>query len=206
MYTIGLTGGIATGKSTVAALLRAYGASVIDADAISRELTAPGGVALPIIRAHFGGEVFQGGTLNRTALAARIFADEQARLALDAIMHPLVYADMFERVCVLFDRGEKLVVLEIPLLFESGFDVQVDEIWLTALPRSEQLRRLMARDQLTEAEASARVGSQWPNERKERRARVRIDTAEPLDRVAEQVRAAWQHAKRKAGSPHATPS
>jgi len=118
MYAIGLTGGIATGKSTVAALLREYGASVIDADAISRELTAPGGVALPIIRAHFGDEVFQGGALNRSALAARIFADEQARLALDAIMHPLVYADMFERVCVLVDRGEKLVVLEIPLLFE----------------------------------------------------------------------------------------
>ncbi|MCL2811350.1 MAG: dephospho-CoA kinase [Clostridia bacterium] len=205
MYTIGLTGGIASGKSTVAALLRAFGAHVIDADAISRALTATGGVALPIIRAHFGAEVFEGNALNRRALAAQIFADEEARLALDAIMFPLVYADMFEQVCALVVRGEKLVVLEVPLLFESGFDAQVDEIWLTVLPRDEQLRRLMARNQLTEAEAVARIDSQWPIERKERRARQRFDTAQPIDRVAEQVRAAWQHAKRKAESPNASP-
>jgi len=204
MYTIGLTGGIASGKSTVAALLREFGAPVIDADAISRQLTAPGGVALPAIRARFGGEVFEGDTLDRRALGARIFADEAARRALDAIMHPLVYADMHARICALAGQGRKAVVLEVPLLFESGFDSQVDEVWLAVLPREEQLRRLMARDGLTETEAEARVGSQWPVERKARLAPVHIDTAEPLERVAVRVRTAWQQAMRKAESLDAT--
>jgi len=204
MYTIGLTGGIASGKSTVAALLREFGAPVIDADAISRELTAPGGVALPALRARFGNEVFEGDALNRRALGERIFADQAARHALDAIMHPLVYAGMHAQICALVDRGRKAAVLEIPLLFESGFDSQVDEIWLTVLPREEQLRRLIARDGLTEIEAAARVGSQWPAERKQRLAQVHIDTAEPIERLAVQVRTAWQQAIRKAESLDAT--
>ena len=204
MYTIGLTGGIATGKSTVTALLRALGAPVIDADAIARELTGPGGVALPMIRARFGSEVFADDALNRRALAARIFADEASRLDLDAIMHPLVFAELHVRIGDLADRGERAAVLEIPLLFEAGFDSMVDEIWLAVLPRDEQLRRLMARDRLTEAEGLARIASQWPTERKERRAQVRIDTAGPPERAAEQVRAAWQNARRKAESPDAT--
>ena len=200
MVKIGLTGGIASGKSTVAAMLRELGAPVIDADALSRELTATGGVALPAIRARFGSEVFEGDALNRRALGARVFEDEAARRALDAIMHPLVYANMHARICALMDRDEKAAVLEIPLLFETGMDSQVDEIWLTVLPRDEQLRRLMARDRLAEAEAAARIDSQWPMERKERRARVRIDTTGPPEQVAAQVRVAWQHAMMRAKS------
>ena len=194
MYKIGLTGGIASGKSTVAALLRELGAPVIDADALSRELTATGGAALPAIRARFGDAVFEGDALNRRALGALVFADENARRALDAIVHPLVYAGMDTRMDGLAAQGEKAVILEIPLLFETGYDVQVDEIWLTVLPHGEQLRRLMARDCLTVAEAAARMDSQWPQERKESRAQVRIDTSAPLEQVAGQVRAAWQRA------------
>lgn len=204
MYAIGLTGGIATGKSTVAALLRALSAPVIDADAVSRALTAPGGAALPMIRARFGNQVFAGDALDRGALGTRIFADEAARRDLNAIMHPLVFADMRAQIGQLAERGERVAVLEIPLLFESGFDSEVDEIWLAVLPRDEQLRRLMVRDRLTEAEGLARIASQWPTERKERRAQVRIDTAAPPEQVAEQVRAAWQNARRKAESPDAT--
>ena len=200
MYKVGLTGGIATGKSTVAALLRGLGAPVIDADAISRALTAPGGAALPMIRERFGDGVFDGDALNRRALGACVFADEEARHALEAIIHPLVYAGLRAQIGQLAADGERAAVLEIPLLFESGYDAQVDEIWLTVLPRWEQMRRLMARDGLTEAEAEARIDSQWPAERKERRARVRIDTSGPPEQVAEQVRVAWQHAMTRAES------
>lgn len=204
MYKIGLTGGIASGKSTVAAILRELGAPVIDADALSRELTAPGGAALPELRARFGDAIFEGGVLNRRALGALIFADASAREALNAAIHPLVFAKMEAQIAALADRGEAAVVLEIPLLFETGYDAQVDEIWLADLPREEQARRLMARDGLSPADADARIDSQWPLERKRSRARVRIDTGLPPEQLASLVRDAWQQTQRKAEPSNAT--
>ena len=191
MYKIGLTGGIASGKSTVAAMLRDLGAPVIDADALSRELTALGGAALPAILERFGNAVFDGEALDRRALGALIFADEAERDALNEIIHPLVLAGMDAQIDALAANGERAAVLEIPLLFEIGYDSRVDEVWLTALPRETQLRRLIARDGLTEAEAAARIDSQWPLARKKSRARVCIDTGAPLERVAARVRAEW---------------
>jgi dephospho-CoA kinase len=197
MRRIGLTGGIATGKSTVATVLRGLGAPVIDADAVSRALTAPGGAALPALRASFGEAVFRGDALDRKALAARVFADADARRALEALLHPAVFAEIEAR-CEALDRaGHPIVVLEIPLLFETGYDAKVDEIWLTVLPGAEQVRRLTARDGLTEAEAAARVDSQWPEAAKRARAQVWIDTGRPPEAVTAQVRAAWEQTLRR---------
>ncbi len=197
MYRIGLTGGIACGKSTVAAMLHELGAPVIDADALSRGLTAPGGAALPAIRERFGDGVFAGAELDRRALGALVFADEQARQALNALLHPLVLAAIDARCASLAAAGKPIAVLEIPLLFEIGYESRVDAIWLAALPREEQHRRLMARDGLTEAEANARIDSQWPLERKRERAQVCIDTSVPPEQVKAQVHAAWQQTIRK---------
>ena len=198
MRRIGLTGGIATGKSTVSRTLRVLGAPVIDADEISRALTAPGGEALPALRARFGDAVFDGDALNRRALGAVVFTDAQAREALGALLHPMVYARMEARCAELAQAGAPAAVLEIPLLFETGYDARVDEIWLTVLPQAEQLRRLMARNGLTEAEAAARIDSQWRQEDKRARAQRVFDTTAAPDAVAAQVRAAWAQSIRKA--------
>ncbi len=203
MYKVGLTGGIASGKSTVAAELRKLGAPVIDADALSRALTAPGGAALPLLRARFGDAVFEGDMLNRRALGMLVFNDAEARADLNALLHPLVYARLEAQCQALAAQGCPAAVLEIPLLFETGYDARVDEIWVTALPPGEQLRRLMARDGLGEAEAQARIDSQWPLQDKLMRAQVRIDTAASQEEVAAAVRAAWARTIRKAGALHA---
>ncbi|MBQ8537287.1 MAG: dephospho-CoA kinase, partial [Clostridia bacterium] len=120
MKVIGITGGIACGKSTLCNTLRDLGALVWDADAASRALTAPGGKALPAVREAFGDEVFNpDGTLNRKALGALVFNDEKARQQLNGLVHPLVYEDMEAFLCAHAD--EKAVFLDVPLLFETGY-------------------------------------------------------------------------------------
>jgi dephospho-CoA kinase len=187
-----LTGGIASGKSTAAQTLRALGAPVMDADALSRALTAPGGVALPALRNHFGDAVFTGEALNRPALAARVFADAHERAALESILHPLIFAALDERLAELALQGAPAAVVEMPLLFETGYDARVDEVWLTCLPLGTQRLRLMRRDALTGPQADARIASQWPQEAKAARAHVHIDTSGAPDDTAAQVQAAWR--------------
>ena len=121
MLTIALTGGIACGKSTVSGMLSLLGASVIDADQISRSLTAPGGAALPAIRQAFGDSVFHAdGTLDRPALSAVVFADKAAIEKLNAITHPLVKQEMETQLDSCRKQGAPLVVLDVPLLFEAN--------------------------------------------------------------------------------------
>ena len=121
MRTIGLTGGIACGKSNVSSELRRLGAFVIDGDVISRELTAPGGAALPAIREAFGGSVFAApDVLDRKALGALIFSDGAARERLDAVMQPLILREILRRMDEARAKGEALCVLDMPLLYEKG--------------------------------------------------------------------------------------
>ncbi|MDR1599369.1 MAG: dephospho-CoA kinase [Oscillospiraceae bacterium] len=163
MKVIGLTGGIATGKSVFSSMLRKLGANVIDADQISRGLTAPGGAALPDIRGRFGGGVFGGdGRLDRAALAGIVFGDEMARRALESIIHPLVIIESRAGLESLRQAGAKAAALEAPLLIEAGMDAMCDEVWLTYAPEPVQLARLMERDHLTKEQARARIASQAP--------------------------------------------
>ena len=178
MRVIGLTGGIACGKSTISAALREMDAAIIDGDVLSRELTAPGGPALPAIRAQFGDGVFQpDGTLNRRALGAVIFASDEARARLDAIMQPMLRQMILDGIEAARQSDAPLCVLDMPLLYEANLDGLCDRVWCAWIPRETQLERLMARDGFTREEAEARLRSQLPADEKAARADVVIDTS-----------------------------
>lgn len=197
MRVIAITGGIASGKTMVLNHLKALGAACIDADAISRTLTAPGGAALPAIRQAFGQGVFQqDGALNRRALGALVFGDGEARGRLNAIVHPLVRAEMERQLRRLRLQGERVAVLDVPLLYESGMETLADEVWLVAVPAEVQLQRLMARDGYTREEALARIHSQMPLEQKRARADLVIDTDLPLQALYERLTALWEEVNR----------
>ena len=129
-YVIGLTGGIGCGKSEAASYLRTLGAAHVDADEISRALTAPGGEALPEIRRVFGDAYFYvDGTLDRAMMAREIFSSEASRRALEGIVHPLVQRCMLAQMDAAAKAGARVVILDVPLLFETGMDALCDETW-----------------------------------------------------------------------------
>lgn len=199
MYVIALTGGIASGKTTLLNALNNQGAPVIDADRISRSLTAPGGEALPLIRDAFGEGVFHGdGTLNRKALAAIVFSDEEARRSLEGIIHPMVAARI-KRELTGIGLTHKAAVVDIPLLYESGMDSIADEVWCVYVPKREQIRRLRERDGFTQEQALMRLNSQMDPREKCRRADhvIRTDGL-PSDSAAQAV-LLWQNVLIKLG-------
>jgi dephospho-CoA kinase len=191
MFTIGLTGGIACGKTTLAHALRCLGAPVVDADEIAHSLTKPGGAALPGIRKRFGNVLFHGEVLDRAQLGELVFSDPAARQALEAIVHPLVIQAMERCQAALAQMGACAAVLDVPLLFETGLEGMASEIWVAYLPQAEQLRRLMARDGLTEPQALARIRSQMPLRDKCRRADVLFPMTVPRPQAHEMAAAQW---------------
>ena len=184
---IGLTGSIACGKSTVSSFLRDSGYTVIDADAISHALTAPGGAALPAIREAFGDGVFSGGNLDRRALGSIVFADPVKRARLNAILHPMILSSIYAALDE-SDAPEKLVFADVPLLYECQMEAHFDRVWVVAAQEETQLDRLMVRDQLTKDEALARIRSQMPLAEKCRRADAVIMTDGPIAQTQKQVR------------------
>ena len=178
MLVLGLTGGIACGKSTISVTLRELGAVILDGDVLSRELTAPGGAALPALRAAFGEKVFHpDGSLNRRALGTIVFADDQAREVLDGIMQPMLQEMIRQGIAEARNSGAAVCVLDMPLLYEKGLEGLCDRVWCALIPRETQLARLMERDGFTHEEALARLHSQLPAEEKAARADVIIDTS-----------------------------
>jgi len=159
MLKIGLTGGVGSGKSTVANLFAAHGAPVIDTDLIARELVAPGQPALAEIAARFGAEALNAdGTLNRPGLRRRIFADETARKALEGILHPRIRAEVQRRLAAL---EAPYAIVVIPLLVETGaYDALLDRVLVVDVPESIQLERLMARDGMDEPLTRAMLAAQ----------------------------------------------
>ena len=180
MRVVGLTGGIACGKSTVAGWLKEMGAAIIDADAISHALTAPGGEALPAIFAAFGNDVrLPGDLLDRQALGSLVFADTEARGRLNGILHPLIHAHMLAQIADCREKGLPIVIMDVPLLYETGMEDLADEVWCVSAPEALQIQRLESRDGLSRGAAMARIRSQWPLAEKEARADAVIDTASP---------------------------
>ena len=168
---IGLTGGMGSGKSEAARHLTTLGAVHIDADAISRSLTAPGGEALPAIREAFGDEVFfADGTLDRRALGELVFADTRLRHVLEGIIHPRVQRISLERADAAGAEGADAVLMDVPLLFETGMDALCDVTWVISADIEERIRRVISRDGLTREEAEARFASQMSDEERCRRA------------------------------------
>lgn len=188
MLILGLTGGIACGKSTISLTLAELGAVIIDGDVLSRQLTAENGRALPAIRDAFGDEVFlPDGTLNRRALGTVVFSDDAARERLDSIMQPLLREMIVQAIQEAADSGTGVCVLDMPLLYEKDLDGLCDRVWCAYIPRETQLERLMARDGFTREEAEARLRSQMPAEEKAARANVVIDTSGPIQYTKESV-------------------
>ena len=160
---IGITGGIASGKTIVSDYVKKLGYPVVDADLLSREIMAPGSPVLEQVRHIFGETVIAGdGALNRKALAEKIFHDEQARQTLDGLTHPAIRALAEERFSQL--EGESTVFFVVPLLFESGMDDLCDEIWLVYAEESLRRSRLSARDGIDEIYAQSKIDSQMRDE------------------------------------------
>ena len=176
MLRVGLTGNVASGKSTVADAWRRAGALVIDADVLSREAVAPGSPALAAIRQHFGEEVFDAsGALDRAALRRTVFASAGARTALEGIVHPEVARLRSEAEARARDEGARLIVHEIPLLYEKQLDREMDVVVLVHAPERVRLERLITRRGLTEAEARAVMNAQLPADAKRARADIVIE-------------------------------
>lgn len=194
--TIALTGGIGTGKSTVSRLFAALGAVVIDADAIVHELQAPGTPLVAEIAKAFGNAILdESGALDRKRLADRVFTDPAERKRLNELVHPRVGAEMARRIAAARDAGTPLVVVDIPLFFETrprdrdaartGFDATV----LVYAPRDAQIERTIARDGCTQEEAARRIAAQLPIDEKRALADHVIDNAGSLAETEAQVRA-----------------
>ena len=201
MLTIALTGGIACGKSTVSSMLAELGASIIDADQISRSLTAPNGPALPAIRKAFGDGVFHpDGTLDRAALSAVVCGDESRREQLNAITHPMVKQQMEAQLEACRKNGTEVVVLDVPLLFEANMQDMGDLTACVTAPEEVQIARMFSRNGYTREEALSRIRSQMPVMEKASRSDVVINTDVPLDKlrgdVADLYRS-WQLSARK---------
>jgi len=192
MRLIGLTGGIASGKSTVAALLSRRGAVVVDADALAHEVLLPDGPAFDDVVARFGREVLDGtGAVDRSALGDIVFADSALRADLERITHPRINTLMQERLAAALDSGAPLVVADIPLLFERDLESAFDGTMLVYVPPAVQLRRLRDRDGLDDMSAQRRIVAQLPIDDKRARATWIIDNAGDVDATAAQVDAWW---------------
>ena len=178
MRVVGLTGGIATGKSTFAVALRALGVPVVDADALARAVVAPGTPALAAIVQAFGPDVLDAaGGLDRKRLGARVFSDPDARRRLEAITHPAIRQAMVDETARLAAAGHDLVFYDAPLLFEVGLDRALAAVVVVYAPRDVQRARLARRDGLSPAEAEARLAAQLPIEDKAARADAVVDNS-----------------------------
>lgn len=191
---IGLTGGIASGKSLVAGILRDLGAAVVDADQIARDVLAPAGPAFEGVVGAFGSGILRpDGTVDRKALAARIFADPAARERLNALTHPYIRARMAEETKRLSaSRQANVIVLDIPLLFETRGADDLDGVIVVYADEPARLRRLIARDGLTEEEARRRVSAQMALSEKVARADWVIDNTGPPEATRRQVERVWE--------------
>lgn len=189
---LGVTGGISSGKSVVIDTFRSLGALVVSADELAREAVRPGSETLRRLTVEFGRGILQpDGSLDRKALAERVFADSAAREALNRITHPAIATLAGERLREL-SRSGSLVVYEAPLLFEAGAEKRVDKILVVRIDDRLQLERLMRRDGLEEAQARARIAAQMPQAEKVARADYVIDNSGSAEATARQVRALFR--------------
>jgi len=189
MYLVGLTGGVATGKSTVSNLFRDLGVPVIDADAMARRIVEPGRRAWKAIKNEFGQCVFHdNGELNRAALRTIIFEDEDQRQTLNRITHPEIYREMcWEAVkCAL--SGHQYIIMDLPLLFEAGVMVPyMHKVIVVTCEEDLQLQRLMEQRHLSERESKLMIGAQMPLDQKATMAQFVIENSGSLNDTSQQV-------------------
>ncbi|WP_429884346.1 dephospho-CoA kinase [Geoalkalibacter halelectricus] len=197
---LGITGGIASGKSSVAQAFAQLGAAVLSADELARAVVQPGSAVLLRLRERFGVRILDAdGCLDRAALATVVFNDPQSRQALNALIHPAIAELAQERLENLRRSEAPLVVYEAPLLFEAGAEQRVDAVLVIKVAPRVQLQRLMARDGLDEAAARLRVDAQMPQEEKVGRADYVIDNSGSFAETLEQVQALFKKLARGGG-------
>lgn len=185
---IGLTGSIASGKSTVAKMMTALGLPIVDADIVARDVVEPGTETLALIVKSFGEDILlEDGTLNRSKLGDIIFHEPAKRKVLNDIMHPAIRQEMLRQRDAYLEAGQKHVVMDIPLLFESKLQHFVERILVVSVSEEVQLRRLMERNQLSKEDALARMHSQLPMSVKEKSAHAVIYNNENLQQTEEQL-------------------
>lgn len=193
LLVVGLTGGIGSGKSTVARMLAARGATVIDTDAIAREVVEPGQPAYAAVVDRFGPSVVgTNGRLDRAALADVAFADPQARADLNAIVHPAVAGVVREGVAAARAAGAQMVVLEVPLLVEAGWDDMVGSVVVVDCPEDVAVRRLVEQRGMSEADVRRRMAAQVPRATRLAKADIVLDNSGSLDDLTRQVEAMWE--------------
>ncbi len=195
MVVVGLTGGIASGKSTAAAALRRIGAPVVSSDEFARAVVEPGEPALRQIVDAFGPGILRAdGSLDRRALAQKVFTDAEARRRLEGITHPPIRARTLAWLAARRAEGAPAAVCDIPLLFEVGLHLPgsfVDRIWVVTVGHEEQMRRLLLRDPLDPSAARGRLEAQWPLERKESLAHLVLDNNGTREQLEAAVARSW---------------
>lgn len=188
MKLIGLTGGIATGKSTVSKLFLAEGVPVIDADVLAREVVEPGTEGLRLVGERFPGVLTADGRLDRKKLGERVFADPAELAALNALLHPRIRALAQQRTAELAATGAKVAIYDAPLLLENQLHLGMDGVIVVWCSEATQLERLQRRDGFTTEQALARIRSQMPMDEKKRAATWLIDNGGPVEETARQVK------------------
>ena len=193
MLRVAVTGGIASGKTTVVGLLANWGSRVLSADRIAREVVRPGAAGWQRVRQAFGPQVFTAaGELDRARLAARVFADPAARQQLEQLLHPLIMQTLWHRLAVLQLNGRvPVVVVEVPLLFECGLQDRFDCAVLVWTSRARQERWLRVRSGLSTAEVAQRLGAQMPLDDKRARADYIIDNTADVAALSSAVARLW---------------
>lgn len=194
MPLIALTGGIASGKSTIAARLAEHGATVIDADAIVREVQQPGSPVLEAIAEAFGENMIAAdGSLDRAALGARVFGDDEALQRLNAIVHPAVRVESQRRFDAAFSADPAAVVVyDVPLLLEARVEDPWDLVVVADAPADVRVQRMMRLRGMSEDDARRRIGAQVSDEERRAIADVVVDTSETVEHTLEQVDALWR--------------
>lgn len=200
MLIAGLTGSIATGKSTVSAILKDLGAFIVDADLAAREVVLPGMPAWEEIVRIFGRDILQEtGEIHRERLGDLVFNDAKMRAMLEAVVHPEVMRVMDEQISTIrAGSSDAVVILDVPLLIETGMHRGVSEVIVVYCPEDQQMRRLMVRDRIGREEALARIRAQLSIEEKRRHASLIIDNSTTVDNTRRQVQDVFATLREKA--------
>lgn len=186
-FILGITGSIATGKSTVVNIFKQYGFPVVDADIIAREVVEPNTAGLKKVVETFGSSVLcSDGSLNRKQLGQIIFSDTKKRQALNALLAPFLQEAIIEQI-KRASAAAALVIADIPLLYEAGYDKYMDQVAVVYIPEDLQVQRLMKRDRITKKEAQKKVASQLSIEEKKKRADIIFDNQESLSSIRQQI-------------------
>ena len=189
IYTIGLTGGIATGKSTVSNILKQVGIKVIDADLISREILEPYKEGWYEVVGYFGNEfVNDDFTIKRKKLADRVFNNAEDLVKINSLLHPIIIDKIKQKVEEYDKAGVKIVFIDAPLLFETGIDEDCNEVWLLVCGIDEQIRRIMKRDNLTYEQAENIINNQMSDAEKRVKATRVIDSSDSLENTIRHIK------------------